>query len=72
VLLAVARLQVYSNPQQAAAKGLAARQHILRHFTPDGLASKVMAEIMRIQDKLGLNRWAWLARNRCMTIVGAC
>jgi hypothetical protein len=51
-------LQVYSNPQQAAAKGQAARQHILRHFTPDGLASKVMAEILRIQDRLGLNRWA--------------
>jgi hypothetical protein len=49
-------LQVFTNPQQAAAKGQAAREHILRHFTPDGLANKVMMEIMRIQDKLGLNR----------------
>ncbi|KAF6262613.1 hypothetical protein COO60DRAFT_599783 [Scenedesmus sp. NREL 46B-D3] len=48
--------QVFTNPQQAAAKGQAAREHILRHFTPDGLAIKVMEEIMRIQDKLGLNR----------------
>jgi hypothetical protein len=49
-------LQVFTHPQQAAAKGQAAREHILRHFTPDGLASKVMMEIMRIQDKLGLER----------------
>uniref|UniRef100_A0A383VNX1 Glycosyl transferase family 1 domain-containing protein n=1 Tax=Tetradesmus obliquus TaxID=3088 RepID=A0A383VNX1_TETOB len=48
--------QVFSNPQQAAAKGAAARQHILAYFTPEGLASKVMSEIMRIQNKLGLNR----------------
>lgn len=49
-------LQVFSNPQQAAAKGAAARQHILAYFTLEGLASKVMSEIMRIQNKLGLNR----------------
>lgn len=49
-------LQVFGNPQEAAAKGRQARAHILRNFTPDVLADVVMSEILRIQDKLGLNK----------------
>jgi len=55
---------VYANPLEAAATGRAARQHILQHFTPDALASLVLAEIVRIQEKLGPDRTVPTAEER--------
>lgn len=49
----VTALQVVTHPAEAAAKGRAARAHVLANFTPDVLARVIMREVMRIQEKLG-------------------
>lgn len=56
--------RVYTHPAEAAAKGRAARQHILDHFTPDILAGIVMREILRIQQQLGSDRKVPTAEER--------
>lgn len=38
-----------SNPDEAAAKGAAARTHIQRHYTPHILARIIAAEVQRLQ-----------------------
>ena len=43
---------MYSHPDEAAAKGAAAREHILKHFTPEVVADSVMAAVQRIQRSL--------------------
>lgn len=58
------RWQVYTHPAEASAKGRAARQHILDHFTPDILAGIVMAESLRIQEQLGPDRKVPTAEER--------
>lgn len=55
---------MYTHPAEAAAKGRAARQRIVKHFTPDVLAATVMQEILRIQEKLGPNRTVPTAEER--------
>jgi hypothetical protein len=55
---------VYAHPAEAAAKGRAARQHILEHFNPDVLAATVMQEVLRIQEKLGPDRRVPTAEER--------
>jgi hypothetical protein len=43
---------VYTHRDAAAAKGAAARQHILQHFTPEVVADSVLAAVKRIQRTL--------------------
>jgi hypothetical protein len=44
--------QVITHPDEAAARGRAARQHLLNKFTPEVLARRVRDEVLRVQAKL--------------------
>ncbi|KAF8056240.1 hypothetical protein HT031_006428 [Scenedesmus sp. PABB004] len=48
--------RVVARPGEAAARGAAARRHVLRHFTPEVLARAVLAQLARIDAKLGRSR----------------
>lgn len=45
-------LHVFSNPQEARHKGAAARRHIVQHYSSEVVATKIAAEIERIESIL--------------------